>query len=384
MRNPALTWALSLMLVTALLFVPPFSGVDRVSYALDQRPEESILFIGNGRISQNDMPTMVRRLADSEGYEKKLRIAVHAPGDASMTEHAANPRVHELIAQGWDHVVLQAQSTEQIDKPNWGNWWPPTTDMIKEVQQSGATPWMLVTWRYADHCVDDPNWTTIANDAMHTSIQQQHAHLNRNTGVDLVNVGVVWDMLARKELDFPLYLDCSRPSIYGSYLSALMLYNKLLDGDLSALAYKPSGIASDHAASLQAAVVRFIESANAPNVDRSGKGAVLCLWSIYVSIQHGVELCKLDAQHSDAELGRSIERIEKFTLENTTIGVSAGDLRDHKADVFNQTKSMIDAGQGDAVCRDITRFRDSLADGVREQTDALLSIPREPLWNPCL
>jgi hypothetical protein len=235
----ALTGTLTLMIAAALLFAPPFKGFDRVRYALDQRPEASILFIGNGRISQNDMPTMVRRLADSAGYEKKLRIAVHAPGDASMTEHAANPRVHELIAQGWDHVVLQAQSTEQIDTPNWGKWWPPTTDLIKEVQQSGATPWMLVTWRYADHCVDDPNWTTIANDAMHTSIQQQHAHLERRTEVNLVNVGVVWDMLARKEIDFPLYMDCSRPSIYGSYLSALMLYNKLLDGNIGAVTYKP-------------------------------------------------------------------------------------------------------------------------------------------------
>lgn len=384
MRRLALTGTLTLMLAAALLFAPPFNGFDRVSYALDQRPEESILFIGNGRVSENDMPTMVRRLADSAGYEKKLRIGVHAPGDASMTEHAANPRVHELIAQGWDHVVLQAQSTEQIDTPNWGKWWPPTTELIKDVQQSGATPWMLVTWRYADHCVDDPNWTTIANDAMHTSIQQQHAQLKRKTGVDLVNVGVVWDMLARKKIDFPLYMDCSRPSIYGSYLSALMLYNKLLDGNIGAVTYRPRGVASDHAASLQAAVVRFIESANGPKVDRSGKGAVLCMWSIYVSIQHGVELCKLDAQPSDAELGRSIERIEEFTLENTTIGVSAGDLRDYKADTYKQTKSMIDAGQGDAVCRDIARFRDSLADGLKDQTDALLSIPREPLWNPCI
>lgn len=387
--------ALVVPLASILLFVAPFNIAQHVSYALDQRPEQAILFIGNSRTSANDMPQMVRRIADSAEYPSKLHVEMHGPSDESMTGHAANPRVRELLAQDWDHVVLQAQSTELIDRPNWGKWLQPATELIALVKMNHASPAMFVTWRYTDQCSDDRKWNASQNSAMHTAIQEQHSWLARTTGVGLVNVGVVWESVLDRQQDFSLYTDCNHPSVYGSYLSALMLFGTLLGGDVSAVTYTPDGVQPQQADLLRKAVSNHLHAEEnrrlaaaaqdtRPAMDESGKGAVLCLWSIYVSIEQGVDICGLEPRPSDADLRASIDRTEAFVLENTTTGITAETLSTYKADLYDQTKGMLRTDNAEAMCQDVVSFRDSIAEDVTRHTNELLSVPREPLWNPCI
>jgi hypothetical protein len=387
--------ALVVPLASILLFVGPFSVAQHVAYALDQRPEQTILFIGNSRTSANDMPQMMRRIADSAEYTNKLRVELHAPSNESMTGHAADPGVRELLAQDWDHVVLQAQSTEVIDRANWGKWLEPATELIALAEEKHALPAMFVTWRYTDQCSDDRKWNASQNAAMHTAIQEQHAWLARNTGVGLVNVGLVWDGVLGQQQDFSLYIDCNHPSVYGSYLSALMLFGTLLGGDVSEVTYVPDGVQPQQAELLRKAVSNYLhEEENRrltaatqdtrPTMDESGKGAVLCLWSIYISIEQGVDICGLEPRPSDADLRASIDRTEAFILENTTTGITTETLSTYKADVYDQTKEMLRTDNGEAMCRDVVTFRENIAEDVTRHTNELLSISREPLWNPCI
>jgi hypothetical protein len=98
---------------------------------------------------------------------------------------------------------------------------------------------MFVTWRYTEQCPADLSWNAAASAAMHQAIQQQHAWLAETTDVDLINVGLVWEKVQADQPNFSLYADCSLPSVYGSYLAALMFYAQLLDGDLAAVTFKP-------------------------------------------------------------------------------------------------------------------------------------------------
>jgi hypothetical protein len=113
-----------------------------------------------------------------------------------------------------------------------------------------------------------------------------------------------------------------------------------------------------------------------PEVDQSGKGAVLCMWSIYVAVEQGVERCDLPPMAGDADVAPAIRRIEDFILENTTQGISQAVLDGYKARGSEQP----DARQ----CADIGIFRKHLLENIAAITDDLLSVPREPLWNPCL
>jgi hypothetical protein len=264
------TGALAMILVGSLAFLPPFSnflrhGILSVQDLFDNRPERTVLFIGNSRTFYHNMPFMVRSIADSAGFPEKLHVEMDAEPSVSLTDHMKSPDTQALLARRWDHVVLQVLSREQYSAEQAGGAWEAATEMIREVQAKGSSPAMFVTWRYTDQCTKDagmpPRAVGLAPSGyanMHINIQQQHARLAALTGVDLVNVGLVWEGLQSQPKDFKLYDDCNHPSIYGSYLSALMFYSYFSGQDVADVSFKPIQISAEDAEMLRLVVSRYL------------------------------------------------------------------------------------------------------------------------------
>lgn len=120
-----------------------------------------------------------------------------------------------------------------------------------------------------------------------------------------------------------------------------------------------------------------------PEFDQSGKGAVICVWSIYVDIQQGIELCDLPPMAGDEDLAPSIRRVEEFILEHTTRGVTQAMLDSHKSRTYEQSKQALST-QSDGLCETVKMLREKMVGNLVAATDDLLSVPREPLWNPCI
>lgn len=120
-----------------------------------------------------------------------------------------------------------------------------------------------------------------------------------------------------------------------------------------------------------------------PPFDQSGKGAVLCVWSIYVGIEQGIDLCEMAPMAGDEHLAPSIRRMEDFILEHTTQGISQAVLDDYKSRVYEQTRQLM-GSQSKAMCEDVRMMRELLVGNLVAATDDVLSVPREPLWNPCI
>jgi hypothetical protein len=261
--------ALLAVLILCLAFLPPFpgylsQGVAAVRDYFDRRPEQSALFIGNSRTFYHDMPFMVRAIADSAGYSKKLRIEMDAEPSVSLGYHIKSEKTQGLLAQHWDHVVLQVLSSDQYSAQHSGPAWDDAESLIREVQAKGSLPVMFVTWRYTDQCTRNAGMPSTASDVlpsgyanMHVNIQQQHARLAALTGVDLVNVGMVWEPLQDQPKDFSLYNDCNHPSLYGSYLSALMFYSYFSGGDVLNVTFRPEGMSARDAEMLKKAVSKY-------------------------------------------------------------------------------------------------------------------------------
>lgn len=263
--------ALALLLIGLLAFLPPFNRYARyerqqvVDY-FDSRPQENVLFIGNSRTFYHDMPDMVRSIADSAGYPDKLHIVMDAEPGVSLQDHMNNPDTQALLERNWNHVVLQVLSSDQYSAERSGKTWDVAANLIKETQAKGSLPAMFVTWRYTDQCKNNAGMpksavgispSGFAN--MHRNIQFQHARLAALTGVDLVNVGLVWEGLQSHPQDFSLYDDCNHPSIYGSYLSALMFYGYFSKREVADVSFKPSEISSEDATALRAAASRYFK-----------------------------------------------------------------------------------------------------------------------------
>jgi hypothetical protein len=261
---------LAAILAGSLIFLPPFKtsvmgAGQRVKDFFDSRPQETVLFIGNSRTFYNDMPFMIRKIADSTGYDKKLRVEMDAQPSVSLAYHATSPKTQALLAQGWDHVVLQVLSSEQYSAQQSGQAWEVAAGLIRQIQNGGSRPAMFVTWRYTDQCTAGAGMPPAPLELspsgyahMHTNIQQQHARLSAVTGVDLVNVGLVWEDLQRADPGFSLYHDCNHPSIHGSYLAALMFYGYLSGRDVADVTYKPSEISLEDAQELRTVVSRYL------------------------------------------------------------------------------------------------------------------------------
>lgn len=264
------TAVLAAALIVSLGFVPPingllFQGWASLADAMDGRPVRSALFIGNSRTFYNDMPMMVRSIADSAGYQEKFHIEMDAQPGVSLADHAENPRTQELIARGWDHVVLQVLSSDQYSADQASQVWEAAAWFIDKVRASGSVPAMFVTWRYTDRCTPDEGLPPSAVGLpvsgyanMHANIQQQHARLARTTGVDLVNVGLLWESLQDAPMGFSLYADCNHPSVYGSYMSALMFYSYFTGGQVAEVTFAPAAIAPEHALFIRTHVAEFL------------------------------------------------------------------------------------------------------------------------------
>ena len=72
----------------------------------DPRPATSVLVIGNSGTFVNHLPGMVGKIASSTRGNHKYRIYMYAEGGLGLKDQRNDPRVHELLKQKWDFVIL--------------------------------------------------------------------------------------------------------------------------------------------------------------------------------------------------------------------------------------------------------------------------------------
>ena len=119
----------------------------------------------------------------------------------------------------------------------------------------------------------------------------------------------------------------------------------------------------------------------------TGKGAVLCVWLLYAQTQATVDVCGLPISATDTAIRDGIGRIDRFIIRNSTEPVTQAQLRNSEAIFKNQQITrIVQPGHFHGSCdgKDIAPFRQGNPEQVEKSIDALLSIPREPLMNPCL
>lgn len=210
----------------------------------DPRPARRILIIGNRRTSDNDMPAMMRAIADSASAPQKYEMLLIAPEGASFESLSDNWRVEREVAQTWDDVVFQGESRGQSSSWQDANFLASGTDLIEASRPDRAHAWLIVNWAY------DPS--AYAQSARHPGgsradhvhrMQNAHAEIARRTGARLINVGKLWENLRATVPDVALTTDTNRPTVAASYFVALCLYAKLSGTDVARVKWAPRDLA---------------------------------------------------------------------------------------------------------------------------------------------
>ncbi|MGY8632401.1 hypothetical protein RAD15_07880 [Bradyrhizobium sp. 14AA] len=121
-------------------------------------------------------------------------------------------------------------------------------------------------------------------------------------------------------------------------------------------------------------------------VDKSGNGAVLCAWSMYLSIQAETAACGLTRRQTDDAMDEAIAAIDEFILANSSLHPTRAMLDEFKQRAAESHLGLARRQGLQNFCSrpDLEHFRSISPDQIRAGVKKLLEIPREPVMNPCL
>jgi hypothetical protein len=224
----------------------------------DSRPTQSVLFVGNSRMYDFEMPPLVRKIADSAGSPVRYRIRMWALPGQSFPGHHADPNVHALLEEKWDRVIFQAESGAHHRDDSRRAFSDYGARLIGKAKAAGSPASLIVGWTYGpkyyeEHWPGGRSWH-------HRTIQGDYRVLARRTEAGLIDAGGAWRRMEAKAPDFSLAPDGNHPSVHGAYLTALMVYAHLTEGDVSKVTWAPEGVTAEQAAQLRLTANEFLAS----------------------------------------------------------------------------------------------------------------------------
>ncbi|NOT07036.1 MAG: hypothetical protein HOP28_02410 [Gemmatimonadales bacterium] len=220
--KPVVT-ALALVLGTAQCLNTSPNSIDNPD--IDPNATTRILFIGNSLTYYNDLPDMVKALADSAGITGVQAAQVAQP-DYALEDHYADGRaVSAIQAGGWHYVALQqGPSSTTANRANLRQW---AATFAQIIRSKGGTPAMFQVWPQIQ------NFSTF--DAANESYRLAAEDID---GL-LFPAGKAWQAALRRDPSIQLYYDGLHASVIGSYLAALTIFGELFDRSVIGL---PGGL----------------------------------------------------------------------------------------------------------------------------------------------
>lgn len=127
-------------------------------------------------------------------------------------------------------------------------------------------------------------------------------------------------------------------------------------------------------------------------LDRSGHGAVLCVWEFIVEFESFLDICRGDDDHWKTELSSAIERTNEFIISNDFTGSIIHRQNRRRTHIHSRNLKSINDIPEDDLAEYCTNspvfFRRWLSEGgldnFRTFLDDVLSVPRFPVMSPCV
>ena len=240
-----LVYVVAVAISLAVFMVPSVhagfgNALRSVTGIFDDRPVETVLIIGNSRAYYNDMPDMLGAMADSANLPVRYEVTIRAWAGATFEQNWNDAETRALLTQHWDHVILQAESAAHGDDAHRVSFQTNGAKLIVAAQATKSPVAVIVNWVYtASFFAEAPAGS---RGLYLARIQEDYLALAQKTGVKLINTAVVWEDVLSRDPKLPLYHDTNHPSVYGSYLSALMIYGFMSGKDVGEVTYVPGGV----------------------------------------------------------------------------------------------------------------------------------------------
>ncbi len=206
------------ILTLALCLSPAGCGLDNTAPDSDPAPDPGattrILFVGNSLTYVNDLPGMVRALADSAGIQGVQTAQVAKP-DYALEDHWNDGQARSVIAKGgWHFVVMQqGPSAVPANRDNLRQWVAMFSDLIRD---KGGEPALYQIWpqqvNFSDFDASSESYRLAALDVNGAFLQ----------------AGNAWRAAWARDPALVLYAaDGLHASVAGTYLAALTVFGGL-------------------------------------------------------------------------------------------------------------------------------------------------------------
>lgn len=207
-------WLLTLVLVCS----PAGCGLGGTGPDDDPQPDPSatirILFVGNSLTYVNDLPGMVKALADSAGIAGVQTAQVAKP-DYALQDHWNDGQARSVIARGGWHVVVMQQGPSAVaaNRANLRQWVATFSDLIRS---KGGEPALYQIWpqqvNFSDFDASSESYRLAALDVQGAFLQ----------------AGNAWRAAWARDPALVLYAsDGLHASVAGTYLAALTVFGGL-------------------------------------------------------------------------------------------------------------------------------------------------------------
>jgi len=232
-----------------LVLALALAGCGASSMGPDPDPDATfrVLFVGNSLTYANDLPGMVKALADSTGVERTYIETVAFPNFALEDHWAVGDAKAAIARGGWRFVIMQqGPSALPESRVNLLEW---AERFAIEIRRAAGVPAMYTVWPSVARSFD-----------FDRVIESYHLAADSIRGMELP-AGGAWLAAWRRDPSLALYgPDGFHPSVLGSYVAALTIFGRLYDRPVTGLPRGltvPGGsfqIPAEVAATLQAAV----------------------------------------------------------------------------------------------------------------------------------
>lgn len=182
--------------------------------ASQAQPQElRVLFIGNSLTYNNDLPAIVAALAEASKQKRFVHKTIAFP-NFSLEDHWQQGDAVKAIAKGkWDVVVLQ-QGPSGLPESR-AMLLDYTRRFAEKIRAGGARPALYQVWPSATRFNDFPR------------VLESYKLAAEAVDGLLLPVGTAWQAAWKREAKLALYAeDQFHPSVLGSYLAALVMYEK--------------------------------------------------------------------------------------------------------------------------------------------------------------
>ncbi len=205
------------------------------SYSFAASDTLRILFIGNSYTQVNDLPSLIKQIAQSNG--KVILTQQDTPGGCTLEKHWQSNVPQQLIKEGnWNYMVLQEfsqrpsmpiEEVKQLVFP----YARKLDSLFKAFNPEGETIFYMTWGRENGDSLRCKEWPPVCSyEGMDSLTSERYIMMAEQNNARISPVGTVWRYLRENNPEIELYnKDGSHPSLSGSYAAALCFYTIIFE-----------------------------------------------------------------------------------------------------------------------------------------------------------